>query len=165
MGLEMFPNLVLRSFWKCSKCGRNMIVRIQKARTGNWDVQNSIWDWHSGEKIRRVRAVTEARLTSSTPTHKSSFLSHKMPVKRRTQTVDWKAQCQCQHCDPDQKHTTPSLPCLLCHCSKGKKSKQKKKKKKLKKNYLIPKISMELPIGTIETLVNCNSQRKKKQVL
>jgi hypothetical protein len=40
-----------------------------------------------------------------------------------------------------------------------------KKKKKLKKNYLIPKISMELPIGTIETLVNCNSQRKKKQVL
>lgn len=84
------------------------------------------WDWHGGEKIRRVRAVTEARLTSSTPTHKSSFLSHKMPVKRRTQTVNWKAQSQCQHCDPDQKHTTPSLPCLLCHCSKGKESKQKK---------------------------------------
>jgi predicted RNA-binding Zn-ribbon protein involved in translation (DUF1610 family) len=42
VGLEMLPNLVLRSFWKCSKCGRNMIVRIQKVRTGNWDVQNPI---------------------------------------------------------------------------------------------------------------------------
>jgi hypothetical protein len=42
MGLEMLPNLVSRSFWKFSKCGRNMIVRIQKARTGNWDVQNPI---------------------------------------------------------------------------------------------------------------------------
>jgi hypothetical protein len=46
---------------------------------------------------------------------------------------------------------------------KRKKIKAKKQIKNLKKNYLIPKISMELPIGTIETLVNCNSQRKKKK--
>jgi hypothetical protein len=55
-------------------------------------------------------------------------------------------------------YTIPSLSAVPL--LKRKKIKAKKIKK-LKKNYLIPKISMELPIGTIETLVNCNSQRKK----